>query len=65
MSEDRDRKAYQFRVDVTNVNTIEITQENFGSEDSVVVIAPEQTDLLILWLREAAYEIRTPEPFKP
>jgi hypothetical protein len=40
-------------VTVTDDNHISIANDNYGGEDTPVVVTPEQVDTLIKWLKEA------------
>lgn len=51
------RQMQQVKIETTNDGTIEIIQEAFGSDDSVVYLAPEQVDTVVAWLREAKNEL--------
>ncbi len=52
-----EKRAEQFAVS-TNDDEIVISQERFGDdEDDIVVVTPEQTDLLIQWILEARAEL--------
>jgi hypothetical protein len=52
-----EKRAEQFAVS-TNNDEIVISQERFGDdEDDIVVVTPEQIDLLIQWILEARAEL--------
>jgi len=52
-----EKRAEQFAVS-TNKDEIVISQERFGDdEDDIVVVTPEQIDLLIQWIQEARAEL--------
>ena len=52
-----EKRAEQFAVS-TNDDEIVISQERFGDdEDDIVVVTPEQIDLLIQWIQEARAEL--------
>lgn len=52
-----EREMQQIKVYVSDESYICISQDHFGGDDSVIVIHPEQIDLLIKWLKEAKDEL--------
>jgi hypothetical protein len=48
-----DKRVEQMRVRISDDGDILIIQQDPGNEDSIILVPPEQVDLLISWLKDA------------
>ncbi len=48
-----DKRVEQMRVRISDGGDILIIQQDPGNEDSIILVPPEQVDLLISWLKDA------------
>jgi len=52
-----EKEMWQVKVYAGQEGHICISQPDFGSDDHIIFIHPEQTDLLIKWLQETKAEL--------
>jgi hypothetical protein len=53
-----DHEMQQVRVYTSETGNICIQQSDFGSDDAIICIHPDQADLLIKWIKEAKDELQ-------
>jgi|GEM_PF-4931467 hypothetical protein len=53
-----EKRMTQVKVYISDDNYICIEQDNFGNDDSIIAIHPEQVELLVKWLNEAKSNIK-------
>lgn len=51
-----EREMMQVKVYVGGSSMICLSQQNFGEDDTVVILHPSQIDVVIEWLKEAKQE---------
>jgi hypothetical protein len=47
---------YEVTCEVAPLGKIHLTQSTFGGDPAIVVISPDQVDVLVCWLQEAKAE---------
>jgi len=52
-----EKKLFDIKVYTSDENYICIEQEDFGHDNAVILLHPDQIELLFKWLKEAQQEI--------